>query len=200
MVEVDASLRRLVAQGSGRASPSGVAERIIDTVKRLYLLRHAKSDWGGAAESDHERPLAERGRSAAGLVGRFLAELGQVPDRVVSSSAVRAATTAQLACEAGGWDLEVEIRTELYDASPAVLLALIQDQSEEVESLMLVGHEPVWSETAGVLLGGARVKMVTAALARIDFAASRWRDVEAGIGLLAWLVTPKLLAAELERE
>jgi phosphohistidine phosphatase len=162
-------------------------------LKHLYLLRHGKSDWGADHEGDHERPLAKRGRRAAEVVGRFLADLEQVPDEVLSSSAVRARTTAELSATAGGWKTPIRVLPELYEATPDTLLAEIRRQGEKHSRLLLVGHEPVWSETAGLLVGRAQIKMVTATLARIDFGVDRWSEVDFGRGLLCWLVTPKLL-------
>ena len=66
-------------------------------MRTLLLLRHAKSDWDASYADDHERPLAKRGKKAAALIGRHLAATGQVPDRVVSSTAVRAADTVRRA-------------------------------------------------------------------------------------------------------
>jgi phosphohistidine phosphatase len=72
-------------------------------VKTLYLLRHAKSDWNNAFDGDHDRPLAPRGIEAAERVGRVLAAAGEIPDRILTSSAVRARTTVELAAESGDW-------------------------------------------------------------------------------------------------
>jgi phosphohistidine phosphatase len=164
-------------------------------MKQVFLLRHGKSDWDSGFSSDHERPLAPRGERSARLVGSFLTALGNIPGAVISSSAVRALTTAQLAKESGGWAAEIEVTPDLYQAVPSVLLEHVRQTSEDVERLLLVGHEPTWSETVGLLVGQAEVQMVTAALARVDFPLSRWGDVRFGTGMLAWLVTPKILAA-----
>jgi phosphohistidine phosphatase len=164
-------------------------------MKQLFLLRHGKSDWESGFTSDHERPLAHRGQRAAERVGRFLTALGKAPDSIVSSSAVRAHSTARLAKEAGGWDAEIEVTPDFYQAVPAILLDRVRRTDEKFERLLLVGHEPTWSETVGLLVGGAEVKMVTASLARVDFPLDRWVDVRFGSGLLGWLVTPKILVA-----
>jgi len=164
-------------------------------MKHLYLLRHAKSDWGSGFASDHERPLAPRGEQAARSVGRFLTALSGTPDAIVSSSAVRARTTAELAKQEGGWSAEIQTTEDFYGAEPGELLTRVQNGSDSDDWLLVVGHEPTWSETVGLLVGRANIKMVTAALARVDFAIESWRDVEFGGGELAWLMTPKLLVA-----
>jgi phosphohistidine phosphatase len=163
-------------------------------MKRLYLMRHAKSDWDAPASDDHERPLTPRGVRAAKLMGRLLAAAGQAPDAVVASSAVRARTTVELMAAAGGWTCPVRVTRSLYESGPESALAEIRKQPDDAVSLLVAGHEPTWSALVEALCGG-RVRMVTGALARIDFAVDRWADVEPGGGWLVWLAPPKLLQA-----
>lgn len=163
-------------------------------MKRIYLLRHAKSDWEADYEADHERPLNKRGRGAAQQMGRFLTVVGQTPDLVVTSSAVRAADTVELAMSAGSWSCPVEVTRDLYASSPSAVMHLVQTFAGSHDRLLLVGHEPTWSELASALIGGGHVKLPTAALARIDFDVEGWAEVEFGAGILTWVVTPKLLA------
>jgi phosphohistidine phosphatase len=161
-------------------------------MKTIYLLRHGKSDWDATFEADPGRPLAARGRSAAGVTGRVLSRLGEVPDRVVASPAVRARDTAALAAEAGGWATPVEEDAALYDTVPSKVLAWLA-AGADCQRLLLAGHEPCWSGLVELLTGG-RVEMPTAALARIDFEIDRWQNLAAGTGTLRWLLTPKLLS------
>lgn len=159
----------------------------------LYLLRHAKSDWSASYGADHDRPLNARGLRAAATMGRFLAELGEIPERIVTSSALRARATAELAAEAGGWRTRIEVDRELYGTDASSVLARLRSQPAALASLLLVGHQPTWSDTAGRLLGRARIGMPTAGLARIDFPCA-WSEVEFGGGELVWLVRPKILS------
>jgi len=161
-------------------------------VTTLYLLRHAKSDWAATYGADHDRPLNERGVKAAAKIGRFLAGLGQVPERIVTSSALRALTTARLAAAAGDWTTQIEVDPSLYGTDAHSVLSVVRSQPLGLESLLLVGHQPTWSDLAGRLVGDARVAMPTAGLVRIDFY-SDWRGVEFGGGELVWLVRPKIL-------
>lgn len=162
------------------------------TMKTLFLLRHGKSDWNGDGESDHERPVAQRGRRAAKALGRFLANADQVPQRVLSSTAVRARTTAELAAEAAAWEQPVELVGELYLCTPRVVLEVVARLPATVDSAMLVGHEPTWSE-ATELLTGARVAFVTGAVVRIDLAVESWQAIGEGSGHLVFLIPPRLL-------
>ncbi len=163
-------------------------------MKTLLLFRHGKSDWGADYEADHERPLAPRGREAAPRMGRLLKRLKQAPDLVVTSSALRARETVELAADAGRWKAPVRVSPELYGASPEDVLGVIRDCDDDVSSLLLAGHEPTWSLLAGGLVGGATLKFPTAAMACIRFSVERWRDVDFGAGELVWFLSPKLLS------
>lgn len=162
-------------------------------MKRLYILRHGKSDWSADFESDHERPLADRGRKAAALIGRLVSSLNQVPELVVTSTAVRARDTAALAAAAGSWACPIEQEPALYGASPESVLTVLNSRGAVHASVMLVGHQPTWSELIGRLTGGSALHFPTAALARIDLAIETWDEIRWGSGSLTWLVTPKLL-------
>ena len=157
----------------------------------LYLLRHGKSDWEADGGRDEERPLTARGRRAAAAVGAFLAAAGEVPDVAVTSPAVRARTTLDLAVEAGGWGCPVRVEPRLYQSGPAAVLELVRAEPAATSSLLLVGHEPTWS-TLVEILTGARVRFPTAALARIELDGG-WDGAGPGTGLLAVLLPPRLL-------
>jgi len=162
-------------------------------MKRIYVMRHGKSDWNATYGADHERPLNNRGIRCAGLMGRFLAATGQAPDLVVSSSAVRALTTAGLAAEAGDWGCEIRVQPDLYGATRERVLAELRALDAAVGSVLIAGHEPTSSDVVGSLIGSAEVRFPTAALACIEYRAARWDAVEFGRGSLLWFVTPKLL-------
>ena len=159
------------------------------------MFRHGKSDWDAPYGSDHERPLAKRGRKAADRMGRFLSERGEVPELAISSTALRAQDTLDRAVRAGGWSCDVELLDDLYLPSPYRLLYVLQQQEESCSSVMLVGHEPAWSETISLLIGGGDFRFPTAAMARIDVDVDRWVEIDFGLGELRWLVTPKQVAS-----
>lgn len=163
------------------------------TSKSLYILRHAKSDWGAEYGSDHERPLNKRGKGAAKTIGRFLSNVDQVPDKLLSSTAIRARSTVEIAARSGRWDRSIDLDDSLYGADPDRVVETIQAVDDRFRSLMLVGHEPTWSDLVLMLVGGARLRFPTAALVRIDFSPSSWKRVEPATGTLIWFVIPKLL-------
>ena len=160
--------------------------------KSLILFRHGKSDWAAAFQSDHERPVAKRGIKAAKTMGKLLAAAGQVPAAIVTSSALRARTTAELAAEAGSWNCPMRITDELYESTPERVLEVIRQEPDTTNTLMLVGHEPTWSGLTGRLTGGSQVVFPTAAMVRIDFDLSGWDQIAFGRGQLVWLLPPKL--------
>ena len=162
-------------------------------MKQLIFFRHGKSDWEAGFDKDHGRPVSTRGRKAAQLMGRFLAVVDEVPDKVLSSSAVRARTTAELAMQAGGWDCPLELCDDLYESTPQAILARVRQQPDELEVVLVAGHEPSWSATVGGLVGGGELRFPTAAMARVDLDVEHWRDVDWGRGLLIWHLTPRLL-------
>lgn len=161
-------------------------------MKTLFLFRHGKSDWDAEYDADHDRPLAKRGRTAAGRMGALLAAINQVPDRVLTSSALRAHETVTLAAEAGKWKCPVEVVPEFYASSPSEVLARVRQEGDAASSLLLAGHQPTWSELASELIAGGRLRFPTAAIARIDLEIAAWAEVEPEKGALVWFLIPRL--------
>jgi phosphohistidine phosphatase len=160
----------------------------------LLLLRHAKSDWDADDGGDDRlRPLARRGVKASRRMGKFIARAAQVPDAAVVSPARRARDTLDLAMQAGDWVCPVHEADALYGGGAPGLLNEIRAADPGVGLLLAVGHEPTWSATATLLIGGGRIQFPTGALARIDFDVDRWSDVGPDTGVLAWIVVPRLL-------
>lgn len=137
-------------------------------------MRHAKSDWG-AGRADHERPLNDRGIRSARIMGRLLTDLDLVPSRLVSSTAVRARSTASLAIEAGEWDLAVELDPSLYGAGVDDVIGTISNASP-FDRLMVVGHQPTWSVLVSEVTGRS-VEMKTATVAVIDWSSRSLQGV-----------------------
>ncbi len=175
------------------AAPYHTAQRRSHPMKTLLFLRHGKSDWDADYERDHERPLAQRGRKAARQMGELLAQIGPLPDRIISSTAVRARDTAERAHQAGSWTASIETTERLYHASSSDLLDVIHAEADATTVLLLVGHEPTWSATVSRFIGGGDIRYPTAALARVDLDIGTWREAAFGKGQLVWLIPPRLL-------
>jgi len=171
-------------------------------MRRLMLLRHAKSD-RSPGMPDMERPLNERGAAAARLMGAYLAHHGLIPDRVLCSPARRTRDTC--AAVASQWPAKVTVVFEerLYVTPPQAILSVICAQAAEARSLMVIGHNPGLHEAAELLIAAGdvalrerlREKFPTAALAVIDFVADTWSGVKNHPGRLDRYVTPRSIAA-----
>ncbi|MFV2074362.1 MAG: histidine phosphatase family protein, partial [Thermoanaerobaculales bacterium] len=94
-------------------------------MKTLLVMRHAKSDWNAGFSDDHERPLAPRGVKAARRMGRFLTDVEVSPQLVITSTAVRARTTVELATKAGGWSCPIVANPDFYASDPARVLEVV---------------------------------------------------------------------------
>ena len=166
-------------------------------MRRLILLRHAKSDWGDSSLRDFDRPLSSRGQRDAPRIGKALLKRGVTPDYIVSSPAARARATVQAVKKAAELIEEINFDETIYGASSAELLKLIRRLPAERAFVLMVGHNPGFEDLVGRPVG-AHHRMPTAALACIELALNHWTDVEDRKGHLLWLITPKQLDASSE--
>ena len=167
--------------------------------KRLILLRHAKSAWDNPSVADFERPLSNRGRKAAPVVGAYLARRNLVPGLVLASSARRAAETLDLV--SAGWQTKPTVRKlkSFYLAMPREMLRRVQAVGKEPDCVMLVGHNPGIADLANWLCSQGKAehraslarKFPTGAIAAIEFDVEDWADVDAETGHLIDFATPK---------
>lgn len=157
--------------------------------KRLLLMRHAKSDWEADFSNDHDRPLSGRGVRSARLMGRFLKAHDLEPDHVISSTALRARRTAELAGEAAGWRADLVLDRALYDSGPDGVVDRARN-APDCARLMLVGHQPTWGLIARQL-SGEQVEMKTATVAVIDFEVGSWGEIAPGEGVLIGVHHPR---------
>ena len=158
--------------------------------KRIFLYRHAKSDWEASYGSDHERPLAKRGIKAAKLMGKLIANSGQIPELAITSSALRAKQTLELSILEGGWNTEVRVDSDLYYNSVDDIFEIIKSVTDKYSSAILVGHEPKTTSLCSLLIGGGDIAFPTASIARIDFYADSWSELKYGQGQLRWHQQP----------
>jgi len=164
-------------------------------MKQLLLIRHGKSDWDHPGLADHDRPLNARGLRDVPKMAAALIQRAVKPDLVVSSTAVRAATTARMIAGAMGYPLEDIIEVPgLYLAPPGVILRAVQQLDESAGTVMLFGHNPGMHEAVNAFSGDGQVTdFPTLAVARIEFEVEHWGLVEWGSGLLVDLITPRHL-------
>lgn len=164
--------------------------------KLLLILRHAKSSWEFEQLSDHDRPLNNRGRRDAPLMGRKLLKEQLVPQIIISSSAVRAHSTAKKVAKACGYEDEILINPALYGSGYSDYLNVLTNQEDKHDIIMLVGHNPI-SEQLVEVLTGEIVTMPTCAIACISLPITSWKQIIAKTkGQLLNLWRPKELKLE----
>jgi len=172
-------------------------------MRRLMLLRHAKSDWSSPGMPDRERPLNARGATDARTMGVYLARHALIPERILCSSAKRTRQTAEAIVEEWLEGAEIAYSDSLYEASPEAILALVRTVAPDVHGLLVIGHNPGLHEAARMLIASGDIeprerlheKYPTAALAVLDFPIDAWSKLHRQSGRLDRFVTPRWIAA-----
>lgn len=141
-------------------------------MRQLILTRHAKSDWGDPLLPDHDRSLNARGLRNAPKMARRLAEDGVSVDRILSSTALRARTTAEIF--AAQFGLDVELDEELYLGAAPTLLR--KAATSDARSVMVIAHDPGISELASLLSHDGIDRMPTCAVARFVWSVDSWSE------------------------
>lgn len=163
-------------------------------LRKLYVLRHAKSDRPDGTLADFDRRLSERGRRDAQRIGAWLAAR-EPPGRVVCSPARRTVETWEIVRDVLASPVPAMLCEAIYLASPEALLATIRSTEETVSPLMLIGHNPGVHMLALSLIdapeGHLRTKYPTGGLATIVLKAASWADVEKGSGSIEDFVAPR---------
>ena len=174
-------------------------------MRRLMLLRHAKTENDAPSGRDQDRRLDDRGRLDAAEIGGWIGRHPPFPDSVLVSPATRALQTWEIAWEAMKGLVpppEIELAPELYGADPAQLLQAIHAASAaDPQRLLVVAHNPGMHELALALAGSGDAagrkaltdNLPTSGLAIFDFAVDDWADVGFRQGMLLQFVSPKLL-------
>ncbi|CAL9407239.1 SixA phosphatase family protein [Streptomyces sp. NPDC057838] len=158
--------------------------------RRIVLFRHAKADWPQV--TDHERPLADRGRMDAAEAGRRLADTGVPFDLALCSTAVRTRETWKLAVQEFPQRPKTVYEERIYEASPGELIAVLNETPDDMRNLLMIGHNPGIQGLAEVLAGSAeddaRERMArrgfpAAAFAVLSFTGA-WKSLEPGVATL----------------
>jgi phosphohistidine phosphatase len=173
-------------------------------MRRLMLLRHAKSDWSAPGMRDQDRPLSARGREVAPKMGTYMARHGLVPDLVIASPATRVTDTLALVLPALAKQPKTMPDARIYETAADELLTVIKETPRSVHSLLLVGHNPSLAELASLLMASGDVearqrlieKFPTAGLAVIDFPLDDWSKIHPKSGRLDRFVPPRALDSE----
>lgn len=170
-------------------------------MKKLYVLRHAKSSWDAMDLPDHDRPLAPRGERAALVIGRYMAQRDLIPELVLCSTATRSTETLRLV--ASQWEQEVRTVRDrsLYLTGARTIRQRVAQTEDPVKVILVIGHNPDLHDlTVALAEPGsqahrrlAETKFPTAALAIFHFAIPDWPSLRSATGTLVDLKTPKVL-------
>jgi phosphohistidine phosphatase len=180
-------------------------ESDIATMRRLMLLRHAKTERAEPSERDRDRKLTKRGRADASTIGAYMARHDLVPDLAVVSPATRAQETWALLAAASAKAPRVVNDDRIYNASPEKLIGMIAE-TRAARSLLLVGHNPSLHDLAVQLIASGDVearervneKLPTSGLVVIDLPLDDWSRLHRHAGRLERFVSPRLIAAATE--
>ncbi len=163
-------------------------------MKTLYIVRHAKSSWDDPHLDDYDRPLNNRGKQNAPEMGKYLAKSGVQPDLIISSSAKRAFSTAKKIVKELRYDQKEIVKTrDLYLASIGTTLKIIRQVEDSINSLMIFGHNPGWTDLTNYLSNAYIDNVPTCGVVAIEFDINHWVEVDKGKGKLLFFEYPKKL-------
>lgn len=172
-------------------------------MRRLLILRHAKTEPGELGKDDRNRALVERGKREAGQIGAYMTSHALTPDGVVLSPARRVQETWTHLAEALKAPPRTSTDDRVYEATPQDIFRIVAGTAAPVRSLLVVGHNPSLHEVALMLVASGdiearerlREKLPTAGLVIIDFAFDDWSRLHPQSGRLERYVTPKSIEA-----
>jgi phosphohistidine phosphatase len=159
-------------------------------MRKLVIIRHAKSDWEDKNLDDFERPLNTRGLKNAPFMGKFLKEKKLTPDLIISSPATRAITTAEIIAKEVGYEKEITQNQYIYEAYVNTLQEIVSYIHDDNETVFLVGHNPGVSALA-YMLSELKESIPTCATVEINFSVDSWMDVSRENGKLISYDFPK---------
>lgn len=169
-------------------------------MKRLILLRHAKSDWDDPVKRDFDRPLNKRGEKAARLMGEYARAKKMQFDYLVASPAVRVGETLDMFFETYGQNVETLWDRRIYLASSATLLDVVHDLPESATTVLMAGHNPgledlildlVPDDGSSTLRDDVELKFPTASIAVMDLAIDNWSSADRKCAKLDLFIRPR---------
>lgn len=162
-------------------------------MKRLILIRHAKSSWDYPMLADFDRPLNPRGRRDAPIMALRLQGMLTQPFRIIASPAMRALTTAQLFAETFEIaEAQIQIEPRIYDATPGTLLHLINTLDDRNDQVLMFGHNPGFTDIAQLLVEELPfIELPTCGVVMLGFGVPNWQDIVPGAGAVLAFRYPK---------
>jgi phosphohistidine phosphatase len=152
-------------------------------MKKLIIMRHGKSSWDHPELKDHLRPLNQRGVNNAISVAAKLTEMEVMPDAIVSSPAIRALDTAIIVATGLGYALnEIATEGDIYEASVNDLLKVLSRLDDELETVMIFGHNPGFTSLVNLLQPETLFNLPTAGVFGIELPIHSWKEVSQAKG------------------
>jgi phosphohistidine phosphatase len=162
-------------------------------LKRLLVIRHAKSDWDSLSDSDFERPLNKRGLSDAPKMGIHLKEMALFPDLIISSGAKRAITTAKLIAKSLDYTNDILVDNNIYNASNDDINSIINKIDKKYNTVFLFGHNPGLSNLINEL-SGEWVNLKTCCIVELEITVDKWVHVGNETAIFKEYYSPKALS------
>ncbi len=162
--------------------------------KLLYIARHAKSSWDNIALQDRERPLIEKGIQRTNIIADYMSVNNCQPDLIVSSQAIRAYETARIIAERLHYPVaQIQQAEDLYMTDLDNVIEFVNSIPSDINQLILVGHNPTFTNLVNQFLPKKIVWLPTSGLACFRFEISRWEDIDKVKPSFVYYITPKLL-------
>lgn len=163
-------------------------------MKKLYVIRHAKSSWKDWSLKDYERPLNKRGKRDIPVMGKFLADREITFDACLTSHAKRARLTAEGICDSVGFDKkEIIENRKLYHASEEEIMHFIKNIPNNYGSVAIFGHNPGFTDFVNSLCLTEIDNVPTTGICSICFSVKKWNKIGFGQGALDFFVSPKTI-------
>ena len=163
-------------------------------MKTLYLVRHAKSSWKNPGLRDHDRPLNKRGMRDAPSMGMWMAEKREIPQYILSSTALRALNTTKLISKS--WNItndKIHSTSQLFHATPYNIINIIHEIPDIFHSAMIIAHNPGLTDLTNMLTKSRIQNIPTCGIVKIQFDMETWGSVHSGNGELLFFEYPKNL-------
>lgn len=163
-----------------------------ETMKSVCIIRHAKSSWEDQDLPDVIRPLNKRGKKTSGLVGRYLAQLHEKPDLIISSPATRAYHTAVNIAQILGYRMKnIVIDPIIYFEGEQGIINMLRRLDDKYDHIFIIGHEPTLSDVIETLSGETVSKFPTTAVFKINLDMTSWKDIYESKGKKVFFTIPK---------
>ncbi len=170
-------------------------------MKKLFILRHAKSAYSDNVSNDKDRPLNETGKNACKSIANYMKDKVIIPDLILCSDAVRTTQTIENILQNLDEELKVEYTSRLYLATPGEIFKEIAKIDDDIDKIMVVCHNPGAHQVSALLTVGGnmdaidvlKVKFPTAAMASFTMNIDNWEEIGPACGYLDDFVTPKML-------